>query len=316
MEKNAKIYIAGHVGMVGSALVRTLEKHGFTNIIGKTIDELDLTRQADVEHFFEHEKPEYVIIAAARVGGIGANMTYPAEFLVENLQIQTNLMNSAFKQNVKKMIFIGSACVYPKDAKQPISESELLKGEPESSHEGYALAKICGIKACKFYHSEYGAEYMSVIPCNLYGYNDNFDVNRSHIIPGMIRRFHEAKINGLDKVTVWGSGKARRELLFADDLADACLFLLDKGSGGDYYNIGYGVDYSVLELAEIIKKVVGYEGDIITDPSKPEGTLRRLMDTSKLNNMGCKPKTGIEDGLKLTYQWFLDNIDGKDEIVN
>ena len=308
MEKNAKIYVAGHTGMVGTALVRNLTYRGYTNIIGKTFEELDLTRQTEVEEFFEREKPEYVFLAAARVGGIGANIKAPAEFLMDNLKIQNNIFTASLTQKVKKLIFIGSACVYPESAEQPISEEPLLTGKLEGSHEGYSLAKICGIKACEYLYKEYGAEYMSVIPCNLYGYNDSFDVLRSHIVPSIIRRCYETKTNGNDKLTVWGSGNARRELLFADDLADACMFLLDNGAGGEYYNIGYGNDYSVLEIAQMIRKIVGYDGEIITDSSKPEGTMKRLMDSSKINKLGWKPKVGLEEGLRLTYEWFLNNI--------
>ncbi len=308
MEKNSKIYVAGHTGMVGSALVRNLTARGYTNIIGKTFEELDLTRQSDVEEFFDREKPEYVFLAAAKVGGIGANIKSPAEFLMDNLKIQNNIFSASLMQKVKKLIFIGSACVYPELAEQPISEEAMLTGKPEDSHEGYSLAKICGIKACEYLHKEYSAEYMSVIPCNLYGYNDNFDVLRSHIVPGIIRRFYEAKINGNKEVTIWGSGNARRELLFADDLADACLFLLDNGMGGEYYNIGSGSDYSVLEIAQKIKNTVSYDGEITTDNSKPEGTMARLMNSSKINSLGWKPKVTLDEGLKLTYEWFLNNI--------
>ncbi len=315
MEKNSKIYVAGHTGMVGSALVRNLTARGYTNIIGRTFEELDLIRQSDVEEFFDREKPEYVFLAAAKVGGIGANIKSPAEFLMDNLQIQCNIISSAYKNNVKKLLFLGSSCIYPCKAPQPITEDMLMTGPLEPTNEGYALAKIAGLKACRFYKEEYGADYISVMPCNLYGYNDNFSINRSHIIPAIIRKFHSAKVNHLDKVTIWGTGNAYRELLFVDDMADACLYLMENYSGADFLNIGYGQDFTILQIAEMVKKVVGYEGEIVTDPTKPEGMFRKLVDSSKLNSLGWKPKTSIEDGLKLTYNWFLENINDKDLLV-
>ena len=315
MNKNSKIYVAGHTGMVGTALVRNLVYRGYTNIIGKTFEELDLTRQTEVEEFFEREKPEYVFLAAARVGGIGANIKAPAEFLMDNLQIQCNIISSAYKNNVKKLLFLGSSCIYPCKAPQPITEDMLMTGPLEPTNEGYALAKIAGLKACRFYKEEYGVDYISVMPCNLYGYNDNFSINRSHIIPAIIRKFHSAKVNGLDKVTIWGTGNAYRELLFVDDMADACLYLMENYSGTDFLNIGYGQDFTVLQIAEMVKKVVGYEGEIVTDPTKPEGMFRKIVDSSKINNLGWKPKTNIEEGLKLTYKWFLENVNDKDLLV-
>lgn len=314
MEKSAKIYIAGHAGMVGSALVRSLKKQGFTNIAGKSIEELDLTRQYDVEHFFEREKPDYVFLAAAKVGGIGANIKAPAEFLMDNLQIQCNILSSAFKNKVKKLLFLGSSCIYPCKAPQPITEDMLLTGPLEPTNEGYALAKIAGLKACRYYKEEHGADFISVMPCNLYGYNDNFNINKSHIIPAMIRKFHSAKVNDLDKVVIWGTGTVYRELLFADDMADACLFVMENYSGADFLNIGYGQDFTVMEIAQMVKKIVGFEGEIVTDPTKPEGMFRKIVDSSKLNALGWNPKTSIEEGLKLTYQWFLDNVKDKDEL--
>ncbi len=314
-DKNAKIYISGHAGMVGSALVRGLKAKGYNNLIGKTIEELDLTRQYDVEKFFEAEKPDYVFLAAAKVGGIGATVKYPVEFLMDNLAIQSNVLTCSFKYGVKKLIFISSACVYPREAKQPISEESLLTGMLEPTNEGYALAKIAGLKACEYYRREYGLSYFSAIPCNLYGYNDSFNVNRSNLIPAMIRKFHSAKVNGLKNVVVWGTGRAYRELLFADDMADACIYLMENYSGDGFVNIGYGKDFTILQIAEMVKKVVGYEGEIVTDPTKPEGMFRKIVDSSKITNLGWKPKTNIEDGLKLTYKWFLENVKDKDELV-
>lgn len=314
MDKQSKIYVAGHAGMVGSAIVRSLKNKGYTNIIGKTIEELDLTRQAEVEDFFCSEKPKYVIIAAAKVGGIAATVKYPAEFLIENLQIQNNIFTCSFKAGVKKLLFISSACIYPCDAKQPIDEESLLTGPLEPTNESYALAKIAGLKACEYYHKEHGAGFMSGIPCNLYGYNDSFSATRSNLIPSLIRKFHSAKVNGLGNVVVWGTGNAYRELLFADDMADACIFLMENCDSGDFYNIGYGEDFTILQIAQMVKKVVGFEGEIVTDPTKPEGMFRKIVDSSKLNALGWKPKTSIEKGLKLTYQWFLENVKDKDEL--
>ncbi len=316
MEKSAKIYVAGHTGMVGSAIVRCLKERGYTNVIGRTHRELDLTRQADVEDFFAGERPEYVFLAAARVGGIRANMRYPAEFLMENLQIQTNILNAAFQNKTEKLIFIGSACVYPYETQQPIEENKLLTGPLEIGKEAYALAKIAGLKACQFYRKEYGADFISVMPCNLYGYQDCFDIQRAHIIPSLIRKFHSAKVNRRDSVTVWGTGKACRELLFAEDLADACLFLMENDTDTDFLNVGYGRDYTVSEIAEQVKKAVGFEGEIVMDPSKPEGIQRRMIDSGQLNRLGWKPKTGLEEGLRLTYRWFLEHVEDRDVPVS
>lgn len=314
MEKNSKIYVAGHKGMGGSAIVRQLKAEGYTNIICKTHKELDLTRQTEVEKFFGEEKPEYVFLAAAKVGGISANIKQPAEFLMENLQIQCNILSSAFKFEVKKLLFLGSSCIYPCRAAQPIKEESLLTGLLEPNNEGYALAKISGLKQCQYYKRQYGADFVSVMPCNLYGYNDNFDINRSHIVPAMIRKFHSAKVHSLESVTIWGTGTVFRELLFADDMASACLCVMNNYSGNEFLNIGYGQDFTVMQIAEMVKKAVGYEGKILTDPSKPEGMYRRIVDSSKINSLGWKPATNIEEGLKLTYQWFLENIKDKDEL--
>ena len=305
MDKNTKIFVAGHSGMVGSALVRRLTVEGYTNIITRSHKELDLTRQVEVEAFFAKEKPEAVFLAAARVGGINANMRCPAEFLTENLLIQSNVLRSAVQCGTERLLFISSCCVYPKQTEQPIPEQAVLTGPLEPTNEGYALAKICGQKACEFYSREYGVKYASVMPANLYGYNDSFDTVRAHVIPAMIRRFHEAKQRGADKVTIWGRGIARREFLFADDLADACCFLLEHQTGGECLNVGYGQDFTILELAQMIKKVVGFEGEIEPDPAKPEGMMRKFIDSSKIGELGWKPKTRIEEGLRMTYEWFL-----------
>lgn len=312
MDKNSKIYVAGHTGMVGSAIVRQLKSVGYTNIIFRTHNELDLTRQADVEAFFAAEKPEFVFLAAAKVGGIGANIKQPSDFLMVNLQIQCNILNSAFNNNVKKLLFLGSSCIYPCKAEQPIKEEALLTGPLEPTNEGYALAKISGLRQCQYFKRQYGKDFIGVMPCNLYGYFDSFDVKRSHIIPAMIRKFHSAKVNHSDSVTIWGTGNVYRELLFADDMANGCLFVMDNYSGEDFLNIGYGCDFTVMQIAEMVKKTVCYEGEILTDPSKPEGMFRKIVDSSKINKLGWKPTTSIEEGLKLTYHWFLENIEDKD----
>lgn len=314
MEKNAKIYVAGHTGMVGSALVRGLRQAGYSNIIGRTHRELDLTRQADVENFFAEEKPEYVFVAAARVGGIGANICQPAEFLMENLQMQCNILQSAFQADVKKLLFLGSSCIYPCQAEQPIEERALLTGPLEPTNEGYALAKICGLKQCLYYRKEHGVNFISVMPCNLYGYNDCFAIDRSHLLPALLRKFHSAKVNGRDSVTIWGTGKVYRELLFADDMANACIFLMNNYSDNEFLNIGYGEDFTILQIAEMVRETVGYTGEIVTDPSKPEGMYRKIVDSSKIRALGWRPETNIMDGLKLTYQWFLENAKDKDEL--
>ena len=308
MEHFSKIYVAGHNGMVGSAIVRELKRNGYQNIIGKSHSELDLTVQSEVEDFFAKEQPEYVFLAAAMVGGIGANMQMPADFLMQNLLIQCNVLRYAFKYGVKKLMFLGSSCIYPRLAEQPIKEEALLTGPLEPTNEGYAIAKIAGLKQCQYYRRQYHADFISVMPCNLYGYQDNFDINHSHIVSAMIQRFHNAKINNLPNVTIWGTGRVYRELLFAEDMAEACVFLMNHYEGEDFLNIGYGTDYTVLEIAEMIREIVGYKGEILTDPSKPEGMYRKLVDTSKINQLGWHPRHTLENGLQLTYQWFLDHI--------
>lgn len=315
LDRSKKIYVAGHRGLVGSALVRKLEKEGFTNIITRTHADLDLTRQADVEEFFENEKPDYVILAAAKVGGIYANDTYPADFIMKNLQIECNVIDASYKNQVEKLLFLGSSCIYPKECPQPIKEEYLLSDYLEKTNEAYALAKIAGLKMCSYYNKQYGTNYISVMPCNLYGINDNFSLENSHVLPALMRKFHEAKIKGEAAVTIWGSGKPLREFLNVDDLADACLFLMDHYEGDDFFNVGYGEEVTIMELAELVKKVVGFEGKIVLDASKPDGTMRKLTDISRIKALGWEPKITLEAGLKETYQWFRDKYESGDFAV-
>ncbi|MGB4183606.1 MAG: GDP-L-fucose synthase, partial [Dethiobacteria bacterium] len=294
MDKNAKIYVAGHRGMVGSAIVRNLEQKGYVNIIGRTSKELDLIRQSDVENFFEEEKPKYVFLAAAKVGGIYANNKYPAEFIYNNLMIETNIIHSAYKYSVKKLLFLGSSCIYPKMAPQPIKEEYLLTGPLEPTNEAYAIAKISGIELCKFYRRQYGCDFISVMPTNLYGINDNFDLETSHVLPALLRKFHEAKINGDQEVVIWGTGKPRREFLYVDDLADACVHLIKNYSDEGHINVGTGEDLEIIELANIIKEIVGFKGLIVNDLTKPDGTPRKLLDVSLLESTGWRYKTSLK----------------------
>ena len=305
MEKSAKIYIAGHRGMVGSAIHRKLVKEGYSNIITRTSAELDLRDQQAVTAFFELEKPDYVFLAAAKVGGIVANNTYRADFLYENLAIQNNVIHQAYKNDVKKLMFLGSSCIYPKLAPQPLKEDYLLTGLLEETNEPYAIAKIAGIKMCDAYRAQYGSNYISVMPTNLYGYNDNYHPQNSHVLPALIRKFHEAKVNSSPEVVVWGSGSPMREFLFADDLADACYFLMESYNEPNLINIGTGVDLTIKDLALLIKKVVGYEGELNFDSTKPDGTPRKLMDVSKLHGLGWKHQIDLEEGIKLAYHDFL-----------
>ena len=305
MEKNSKIYVAGHRGMVGSAIVRRLEKDGFTNLILKTSKELDLRNQKDVADFFTTEKPEYVFLAAAKVGGIVANNTYRADFLYDNLLIVANIVHAAYNNNVNKLLFLGSSCIYPKMAPQPIKEEYLLTGALENTNEPYAIAKIAGIKLCENYREQYGANFISVMPTNLYGINDNYHPENSHVLPALLRRFHEAKSNGLKEVVIWGTGSPRREFLYADDLADACLFLMNTYNKKEIVNIGCGEDISIKELAELVKEVTGYSGNLIFDTTRPDGTPRKLLDVSKLHALGWHHTTTLKDGLKNAYQNFL-----------
>lgn len=305
MNKTDKIYIAGHKGMVGSAIVKALETKGFTNLVFRTSKELDLRDQFSVEQFFEQEKPQYVFLAAAKVGGIIANNTYRADFLYDNLMIVSNIVHSAYNNAVSKLLFLGSSCIYPKMAQQPIKEEYLLTGPLEYTNEPYAIAKIAGIKLCEAFRDQYGADFISVMPTNLYGINDNYHPENSHVLPALLRRFHEAKISGLTKVVIWGSGSPKREFLFADDLADACLFLMENYSDKEIVNIGCGEDLSIKELAELVKEVTGYTGNLIFDTSKPDGTPRKLLDVTKINALGWRYKTTLKEGMSIAYQDFL-----------
>ncbi|WP_278600655.1 GDP-L-fucose synthase family protein [Clostridium tertium] len=309
MNKDSKIYVAGHRGLVGSAIVRELKKKGCTNIIGKTHKELDLMDALAVENFFKEERPEYVFLAAAKVGGIYANSTYPADFIFENLQIQNNVIGNAYKYGVKKLMFLGSSCIYPKMCPQPIKEEYLLSGYLEETNEAYALAKIAGLKMCQYFNKQYGTNFISVMPTNLYGPYDNFHPEHSHVMPALIRRFHEAKVNGAKEVVVWGSGKPLREFLYSEDMADACIYLMEKYEGNDFFNIGTGKEITIKALAELIKEVVGYEGEIVWDSSKPDGTPRKLLDVSRLESQGWKYKMELKDGVKEAYEWYLENYE-------
>jgi len=305
MDRQAKIYIAGHKGMVGSAIHRKLVKEGFTNFITRNSSELDLRNQQQVADFFAAEKPDYVFLAAAKVGGIIANNTYRAEFLYDNLQIQNNVIHNAYLNGVKKLMFLGSSCIYPKLAPQPLKEEYLLTGTLEETNEPYAIAKIAGIKMCDAYRAQYGCNYISCMPTNLYGYNDNYHPQNSHVLPAMIRRFHEAKENNAPNVTIWGTGSPKREFLFADDLAEACYYLMQNYNEPGLVNIGTGEDLSIKELAELVKQIVGFAGEIKFDTSKPDGTPRKLMDVTKLTNAGWKYHTTLAEGIALAYQDFL-----------
>ena len=308
-KKDVKIYIAGHRGMAGSAIHRNLLKKGYHNFVLRTSSELDLTIQTDVEKFFEEEKPDVVVLAAAKVGGIMANIESPAVFLYDNLMIQNNVINSAYKNGVKKLVFLGSSCIYPRECPQPMKEEYLLDGKVEPTNEGYAIAKIAGMKLCEMYNRQYGTDYISIMPCNLYGIGDSFDPVKSHVVAATIRKFHEAKINNAPTVTIWGTGNARRELLFADDMADACVYLMESYSGNDFFNVGCGKDVSITGLSLIVKDIVGYEGELVYDKTKPDGMPQKLMDCSKLKQDGWKYQTELEDGIRKTYQWYLDNYD-------
>lgn len=308
MTNNSKIYIAGHRGMVGSAICRKLVKEDYTHLIGRTSAELDLRDQNAVHAFFESEKPDYVFLAAAKVGGILANDTYPADFLYENLLIQNNVIHAAYVNQVKKLLFLGSSCIYPKLAGQPIKEESLLSGYLESTNEAYAIAKIAGIKLCQAYHKQYSCNFISVMPTNMYGYGDNYHPQHSHVLPALIRRFHEAKVEGKSDVVIWGSGKPLREFMFADDLADACYFLMKHYNNPALINIGTGEEISILELATLIGEVVGFTGRITFDSSKPDGTPRKLMDSTKLHQLGYRHKISLKEGITLTYQDFLKHV--------
>jgi len=309
MDKQARIYVAGHGGLVGSAIVRRLEEEGFDNLLLRRSRELDLREQRAVREFFAAEKPDYVILAAAKVGGILANDTYPAEFIYDNLMMEANVVHAAYQNGVKKLLALGSTCIYPKMAPQPLQEDSLLTGPLEPTNEWYAVAKIAGIKLCQAYRRQYGCSFIAAMPTNLYGPGDNFDLEKSHVLPAMIRKFHEAKLANAPSVTLWGTGKPLREFLHVDDLADAVLFLMQHYDAEDIVNIGVGEDISIAGLADMVRDVVGFRGDIIYDASKPDGTPRKLVDPSRLNGLGWHARTGLREGIETTYQWFLDNID-------
>jgi GDP-L-fucose synthase len=309
LKKTTKIYIAGHRGMVGSAVWRILKSKGYSNLIGKTSTELDLRNQQAVNDFYDKEKPEIVIDAAAKVGGILANNNFPYQFLMENLQIQNNLIDGAYQTDVKKFIFLGSSCIYPKFAPQPLKEEYLLTDTLEPTNEWYAIAKITGVKACQSIRKQFGKDFVSLMPTNLYGSHDNFDLQTSHVLPAMIRKFHEAKLNENSPVTLWGSGTPMREFLHVDDMAEAIVFAMENKLSSSLYNIGTGKDVTIKELAETTQRVIGHNGQIIWDASKPDGTPRKLMDVSKMKAMGWQYSTELEEGVKNTYQWFLENID-------
>lgn len=314
LKKDAKIYIAGHRGMVGSAVWRALEKKGYRNLVGKTSKELDLRNQEAVTDFYTTEKPDAVIDAAARVGGILANNDYPYQFLMENMQIQNNLIDGAFQLGIEKFVFLGSSCIYPKFAQQPLKEEYLLTDSLEPTNEWYAIAKITGVKACQAIRKQFGKDYVSLMPTNLYGYFDNFDLQTSHVLPAMIRKFHEAKQNNHTPVTLWGSGTPMREFLFVDDLAEAVLYALENSLPEHLYNVGSGKDITIKELAETIQKVVGHKGNIIWDASKPDGTPRKLMDVSKMKAIGWEYTTELNEGIAKTYDWFLQHVDSFKEV--
>ena len=307
MIKTSKIFVAGSRGMVGSAIVRNLEQNGFTNIITKSSKELDLRNQQAVFEFFETEKPEYVFLAAAKVGGIHANNTYPAEFIYDNMMIQNNVIHADYLNKVEKLFFLGSSCIYPKFAPQPLKEEYLLTGALEPTNEAYAIAKISGLKMCEFYKKQYGCNFISAMPTNLYGINDNFNLQNSHVLPALLRKFIEAKQNNSSEVVVWGSGTPMREFLFVDDLAEACVFLMQNYNDAETVNIGTGEDVTIKELAETIKKTVGFEGELVFDATKPDGTPRKLLDVSKINNLGWKNKLNLQQGIEKTLEWIVEN---------
>lgn len=310
MGKDIKIYVAGHRGLVGSAIKREFEDKGYTNIVTKTHNELDLTDSDAVKEFFETEKPDWVVLAAAKVGGIKGNSTYPVEFMLENLKIQNNIIENAYKNNVKKLLFLGSSCIYPRETPQPMKEEYLLSSYLEKTNEPYALAKICGIKLCDAYNREYGTDYISVMPCNLYGLNDNYHTQNAHVLPMLIRRFHEAKESGLKEVVVWGTGTPRREFMYAGDLASAVVYLMENKSAkeiGEFVNIGTGTDVTIWELAQLVKKVVGYQGELVLDKTKPDGTMLKKMDVSRINSLGWEAKVSLEEGIKIVYEDFKKN---------
>lgn len=305
MDKNAKIYIAGHRGMVGSAIVRRLVSAGYTNLVMRTHADLDLTNQAAVTKFLEHEKPDYLFLAAAKVGGIYANNTYRAEFIYQNLMVEANIVHAAWQAGIQRLLFLGSSCIYPRDCPQPIKEEYLLTGPLEQTNEPYAIAKIAGIKLCESYNRQYGTQYLSVMPTNLYGPNDNYDLNNSHVLPALIRKAHEAKVKGDKNLVVWGSGKPMREFLYVEDMADACVFLMEQGISDGLFNVGTGEDVTIAALAETVMSVVGFNGEIVFDDSKPDGTPRKLLNVDRMKNLGWQAKTALRDGITRAYTDFL-----------
>ncbi len=307
MNKDSYIYIAGHNGLVGSAIVRALKDRGYTNLIYKISKELDLRNQQAVKEFYQQEKPDYIFLAAAKVGGILANDSYPAEFLFDNIMIESNLIHGAYESNVKKLLFLGSTCIYPKLAPQPLKEEYLLTGPLEPTNEWYAIAKIAGIKLCQAYRKQYNSDFISAMPTNLYGPGDNFDLNNSHVLPALIRKFHEAKQNNDNEVVLWGTGTPSREFCYVDDCADACLFLMENYNDKEIINIGVGEDITIRDLAELVKQVIGYDGDVTLDITKPDGTPRKLVDVTKINALGWKASTELKDGIDQTYQWYVTN---------
>ena len=308
MKKTDKIYVAGHTGLVGSSILRLLKKKGFENFVLKRHSELDLNRQEDVEGFFKKESSDYVFLAAAKVGGIHANSTYPADFIRDNLLVQSNVIDAAYRYNTKKLLFLGSSCIYPKFAPQPMKEEYLLTGELEPTNEWYAIAKIAGIKMCQAYRKQYGFNAISLMPTNLYGPGDNFDLENSHVLPALIRKFHEAKVNKKSEVVVWGTGTPKREFLYVDDLAEAALFLMKNYNEGEIINVGAGEDISIKELAELVREVTDFKGDIVFDTSKPDGTPQKLLDISKIKKLGWTPKMSLREGIKSTYDWFKESL--------
>ncbi len=308
MNKSDKIYVAGHRGLVGSAIVRSLQSKGYTNIIGRTHKELNLTNQQQVKEFFENERPDVVVLAAAKVGGINANNTTPAVFAYENMQIQCNVIQCCHDYQVKKLLFLGSTCIYPKMAPQPITEDALLTGPLEETNEAYAIAKIAGLEMCKFYKRQYGDDFISCMPTNLYGPYDNYDLQESHVMPATIRKFHDARVNGNKSVELWGTGTPLREFLYVDDMADACIFLLENYNGEQHVNIGTGKEITIRELADTVKRVVGYDGEIVWNSEMPDGTPRKLTDVTKLHNLGWTHKVELEEGVQLAYDWFKENV--------
>ena len=316
MDSSSRIYVAGHRGMVGSGILRLLQRNGYKNLITATSEELDLRRSDQVDAFFNMQNPEYVFLAAAKVGGILANDTYPAEFLYDNLMIQSNVIHGAYKSEVKKLLFLGSSCIYPKMAPQPIKEDSLLSGYLEETNEAYAIAKIAGIKLCQAYQKQHGCRFISVMPTNMYGIGDNYHPQNSHVLPALIRRFHEAKIQEKTEVPIWGSGKPLREFMFSDDLAEACVFLMENYEDSKHINVGTGEEISILELAQLISEIVGYNGGITFDSSKPDGTPRKLMDSSRLHALGYRHKISLRDGIKLAYQDFLARGSGNPKVID